>query len=119
MTSVTRHAVRLRLIDPPDNPDWRRRAACRGVDPEEFFPTIPAGPTPDGADEHPLVRRAKAICAGCPVAGQCREFALAIPAIHGVWGGMSEDELRAERRRRLRRANAAATPPNPTGRTST
>jgi hypothetical protein len=40
---------------------WRRRAACRGTDPELFFPVGPAGPA------LAQVAEAKKICARCPV----------------------------------------------------
>ena len=45
---------------------------------------------------------AKAICAGCPVLMECREQALAIREPYGVWGGLSEDERRAIKRRAAR-----------------
>ena len=49
---------------------WRKRAACRGIDPEVFFPV-----TDEDAEE------AKAICATCPVREACLEHAL---AQHGI-----------------------------------
>ncbi|MEU7811844.1 WhiB family transcriptional regulator [Pseudonocardia sp. NPDC049154] len=71
---------------------WLTRAACRGVDPETFFPVAEAGPARDDA-----VERAKALCAGCPVRAACLSWALvALP--HGVAGGLDEHE-RAELRR--------------------
>jgi WhiB family redox-sensing transcriptional regulator len=36
--------------------------------------------------------RAKAICASCPVTGQCRAFSLVNGEPYGVWGGRSEEE---------------------------
>lgn len=95
-----------RMVDPPDPPGWRQRAACRGIaDPEVFFPNTTGPKRADGRD-HPEVEAAKAICATCKVLDECREFALADPGISGVWGGLWQDELRAERRRRMRRAQA-------------
>ena len=71
---------------------WLARAACRGVDPEMFFPVAETGPARE--DE---VARAKTVCAGCPVRAACRAWALvALP--HGVAGGLDEHE-RAELRR--------------------
>lgn len=67
---------------------WRDRAACRGSDPELFFPTAQAGPMYDGQ-----VARAKAVCARCPVRTTCLEFALsALP--DGVAGGTTPAERR-------------------------
>ena len=45
---------------------WRQRAACRGVDPDIFYPV-----SDEAADE------AKAICASCAVRQSCIEYALA------------------------------------------
>jgi WhiB family transcriptional regulator, redox-sensing transcriptional regulator len=66
--------------------DWRDRVACRGADPELFFPQA------DDGTGRAAVAKAKAICAGCPVADQCLQFALASPEKHGTWGGLSERE---------------------------
>lgn len=79
---------------------WPDRAACRDQDTELWFPVSPTGP-PD--------RHAVATCAGCEVRLECLEFALANPkmASCGYWGGLTEDERKAERRRRQRRGAAA------------
>jgi WhiB family redox-sensing transcriptional regulator len=69
--------------------DWWRAAACRGADPDMFFPVSPAGP---GGEE---IARAKAVCASCRVRPQCLRFALATHQAHGVWGGMTEEERMA------------------------
>lgn len=68
--------------------DWWQAAACRGADPDIFFPVTGLGP---GRDEG---ARAKAVCAGCRVRRQCLQFALATHQAHGVWGGTTEDERR-------------------------
>lgn len=59
--------------------EWRERGACRTVPTSVFFPER-------GGD----VRPAKAICATCPVIEECREWALTLPEMFGVWGGLSE-----------------------------
>ncbi len=70
---------------------WRDRAACRGTDPEVFFPVAESGPAREAQ-----VAAAKAVCAGCPVRAECLTEALArIP--YGIAGGLTENE-----RRRLR-----------------
>lgn len=65
-----------------DGPRWWERAACRGTDPEMFFPPPCAAPP----------RVAKRICAGCPVRAKCLEYALANGERHGIWGGLSANE---------------------------
>lgn len=59
-----------------ERPDWYDEAACAGVDPALFFPEDDE--LPDGARE---------TCAGCPVAGPCRDFASAEQLSYGVWAG--------------------------------
>ncbi|MEV5124600.1 WhiB family transcriptional regulator [Streptomyces decoyicus] len=76
--------------------DWRHDAVCREVDPEIFFPVGNTGPALLQIEE------AKAVCHRCPVMGQCLQWALESRQDAGVWGGMSEDERRAMRRRAAR-----------------
>ncbi|KII00545.1 transcription factor WhiB [Streptomonospora alba] len=52
-------------------------------------------------------RKAKEICAQCPVRTECLDYAISRPEKYGTWGGLNEDERASERRRRMRRANAA------------
>ena len=40
-------------------------------------------------------RKAKAICAVCPVRVECLNYAIRIREPHGVWGGLNEIERRA------------------------
>lgn len=72
---------------------WRQRAACRGVDPDIFYPV---------SDEDAL--DAKAICGICPVRQACLEWALTNRERDGVWGGATERERRRIIRRRRRSA---------------
>ncbi|MEV5451259.1 WhiB family transcriptional regulator [Streptomyces sp. NPDC052535] len=62
------------------------------------------------------VDAAKAVCQGCPVMLACRQYAL-VWENEGVWGGLSADERRAERRgqrkRRARLAQQAGARPKP------
>jgi len=70
---------------------WVVQAACRGLDPEIFFP--------ERGDTFGT-RKAKAICAGCPVMLECREEH--IEEREGIWGGLSTNQRRimsAERAR--------------------
>jgi WhiB family transcriptional regulator, redox-sensing transcriptional regulator len=65
--------------------DWTLQAKCRGLQDELF---------PDGAEQ----KRARTVCGGCPVRGECLAEALDNRIEWGVWGGMTE----RERRRLLR-----------------
>lgn len=74
----------------PDDLAWHERAACRETDPDAFFP-----------DEHGQMLHlsvARRVCRACPVQAECRDYALARPALVGVWGGLTVNE-----RIRLRR----------------
>lgn len=79
--------------------DWRHRAACRDVDPELFFPV---GSTTQS--DQLQIADAKDVCKRCDVADQCLDWALESGQDHGVWGGLSEDERRALKRRMARAA---------------
>lgn len=79
---------------------WMKRGACYGRVPRSvFFPTR-------GQDTEP----AKRVCRACPVADDCREYAItAGQMLKGIWGGTSERE-----RRQIRNARATAgTAPEP------
>ena len=72
---------------------WRSAAACRTADPDLFFPISDSGPALEQAVE------AKAICATCRVRRECLAFALRTEQVHGIWGGTTEHERIAVRRR--------------------
>lgn len=84
---------------PPAPKSWRHRAACRGEDPELFWPLGNTAAAVLQAEE------AKAVCRRCPVAGACLREALDGNQQFGVWGGLGEDERRALKRR-ISRARA-------------
>lgn len=84
------------IPDPQHADDWRARAACRNEDPEAFFA--------EGKSSRAAVREARAVCAHCPVSDACGQFAIRTGQYWGVWGGMSQNELR----KRRTRARAAA-----------
>ena len=83
--------------------DWRHKAACRFEDPELFFPPAPAG---SGASKK-QTEEAKNICRQCEVKDECLHWALTNDQEAGVWGGLSEDERRAIKRRYSRLGNLA------------
>jgi WhiB family redox-sensing transcriptional regulator len=72
---------------------WRQHSACRGVDPDIFYPAT---------DEEAV--EAKAICAQCPVLEPCLEYALANRERDGIWGGATERERRRIVRQRRKSA---------------
>jgi WhiB family redox-sensing transcriptional regulator len=76
--------------------DWRDRSACLDEDPELFFPIGNTGPAILQIEE------AKQVCRRCDVREQCLAWALEAGQDHGVWGGLSEDERRALKRRNSR-----------------
>ncbi|MPM48112.1 Transcriptional regulator WhiB [bioreactor metagenome] len=76
--------------------DWRHEAACLDEDPELFFPIGNTGPALLQIEE------AKKVCQRCTVREECLAWALEAGQDHGVWGGMSEDERRAFKRRKAR-----------------
>lgn len=61
-----------------------RAAACKGADPDLFFPVN--GEL--GADGHRRVAKAAAICAGCSVRARCYQLAAERGERWGVWGGV-------------------------------
>jgi WhiB family redox-sensing transcriptional regulator len=65
---------------------WWQLAACRSADPDLFFPISSTGRSLAQAVE------ARAICARCAVRPQCLPFALRTRQVHGIWGGLSEEE---------------------------
>ncbi|WP_460071127.1 WhiB family transcriptional regulator [Streptomyces sp. YKOK-I1] len=84
------------LTDNPDGvldsrDDWREFANCAGLDSRVFFA--------NGKGSTAQVQQAKRICAACPVRPQCADFAIKTGERWGVWGGMSQVELRRRRRR--------------------
>jgi WhiB family redox-sensing transcriptional regulator len=79
---------------------WADRGRCTSSDPDLFFPR-------PGAD----TRYARALCRECAVRQQCLDYALTTGQRHGIWGGMTEVQLRRLRRSRV--AHPAAAQPTP------
>jgi len=77
------------------NHPWRAKAACRGLDPDIFYPST---------DEDDDALPAKAVCDACPVRESCLEHALGFREKDGVWGGATERERRRIIRQRRRTA---------------
>jgi len=76
--------------------DWMDDAACRGTDPDLFFP--------DGEIRSVMtqVRTAKLICRGCPVSLACLAWSIDSVQEFGIWGGRTDAERRQLRLRSRR-----------------
>lgn len=67
---------------------WTDLAACRGVDPELFFPVSAQGLALR------QVAEAKQVCAACRVVSDCLDWALGAGEPVGIWGGRTPEERR-------------------------
>lgn len=70
---------------------------CRNYDPDRWFP-LGTGPTADADTEF-----AKSVCGLCPAKSACLTWAIDHGVEFGIWGGMTELERRAVRRRGIER----------------
>jgi WhiB family transcriptional regulator, redox-sensing transcriptional regulator len=77
----------------PQIVDFFDEAACKDADTSVFFPVSDT-----------FAGDAKAICATCPVAEQCLEYAISSHQSDGVWGGLTA----VERHRLVRRRQKVA-----------
>ena len=75
----------LAAISAP-RPGWHRRAACRGLDPELFYPA-----------RGESLAAPCAVCAACEVASHCLDAALVSGERFGVWAGTSARQRRSIR----------------------
>src|SRR5215469_14526214 len=80
---------------------WWRTAACRDADPELFFPISASVASGN------VIRRAKQICASCPVTPLCLDYALTHRQEQGIWGGLTDEERQSLRRKMTRPAQPA------------
>ncbi len=72
---------------------WRADAACLSLPDTMFFLA---------GDDFEGMKKAKEVCAACPVQEQCLEFAVLTNQSLGIWGGTTPNERRQIRRRWLR-----------------
>ncbi len=84
------------MKSPESRSDWRVEAKCIDEDPELFFPIG------NHSAARQQIEEAKAVCKGCLVVDICLKYAINNGEDFGVWGGLSEDERRALKRRRNR-----------------
>ncbi len=90
-TERTSSLARLFAVEPEN--DWRMDAACKGLDPEQFFSS-----DDDVYTKHERQEReasAKAVCVKCDVRRDCLSYAIDAGERYGIWGGMNAQERRA------------------------
>ena len=78
-------------------PAWRH-AACRGEDPELWYPFSSKSPL----DVNAAGETAKDICRRCPHRQECVQWAVHLDDQHGIWGGLTPEQRDPIRARRLR-----------------
>src|SRR5690242_21272895 len=79
--------VRRQVAMPP-RPSWawQDAGACRGKDVVLFF-----GPDGERQPERDVrERKAKSLCAACPVRAECLNYAVGRPEKYGTWGRSEE-----------------------------
>lgn len=77
------------LLIEDDEESWLDRALCAQTDPEAFFP-----------EKGGSTREARRVCQSCDVREDCLQTALKNDERFGIWGGLTERERRALKRRR-------------------
>ena len=84
--------------------DWRDHAACR---PQDGAAHAHEDWWPEGAKLSDRNKDAIATCRRCPVRDTCLDWALDHRQDTGIWGGMTEDQRKAERTVRYNAARNA------------
>ena len=90
--ALMRGRAALTFADIVHRPAWQIHAACRDLNPDEFF-TESVGRTLE----------MKAVCSTCPVRDECLSYALERDIRYGVWGGLEPHERDPARTRRAGR----------------
>ena len=76
-------------VAPDVDTTWMEQAACKGRS-DLFFPAPGSGNSNQRFHD-----AAATICHSCPVQDNCRHYAIAIGAQHGVWAGVPARQLQA------------------------
>ena len=71
--------------------EWRDRAACKGKPTRWWFP-----------EQGDTTEAGKAVCAQCPVAVECGDYAVAAKETTGMWAGHLLDVRKPKTRTRVR-----------------
>ncbi len=80
---------------------WIAQAGCAGEPTDLFFP-----------EDDEATELARSICGRCRVRAECISYAVAIPSLDGIWGGLTRHErakLRSTPRCARRRVHRGAT----------
>jgi len=91
--------LRLTAATDPHDVTWRDFASCATADGDFWYPESSQGTSRE-------TRKAKDVCAGCPVSAQCLDFALTHMrdthdyAMFGIWAGTTVED----RKRMLKEA---------------
>lgn len=68
---------------------WREDAACKGVDPNIFVPSLGRG---DGRNTY---KEARTYCSQCSVVNDCLNYALKVNMEFGMFGGTTPRQRRS------------------------
>lgn len=88
-----------------------KEPACAKVDPELFFPQEVEVAPNKVVSRYTNISKAKEVCASCPLALQCLEFALRNVEI-GIWGGTTESQRESLRKKHRIPLNRKPPTPN-------
>ncbi|WP_424344539.1 WhiB family transcriptional regulator [Ilumatobacter sp.] len=83
--------VTMSSLERVDRDDWQSSAACAGEMGSVFYPPLRPERKAARASRE---RRAKAVCASCPVRVACLEQAVRRNERYGIWGGLTDKERR-------------------------
>lgn len=78
-------------VKPSELSGWRADAACLGTDTSLWLLESPGQSS----------KKAKAICARCPVQRECAEYAVTGREMYGLWGGISVKTRQQRRNQRV------------------
>jgi WhiB family transcriptional regulator, redox-sensing transcriptional regulator len=70
---------------------WQQSGACRDGAARDFYPPMQSERKHERLARE---RRAKSVCASCPVRVECLEYAIAVDERYGIWGGLNQEERR-------------------------
>ena len=73
---------------------WQQLGSCRTGPGSDFYPPMHIERKHERLARE---RRAKSVCAACPVRVECLQHALAVDERYGIWGGLTHDERRVLR----------------------
>jgi WhiB family redox-sensing transcriptional regulator len=74
--------------------NWRTKAACKGMNPDIFYPEHEDGRMPRSYYDD-----ARRICRSCEVSEKCLAEALDNNIVDGMWGGLTPKQRKTYTRR--------------------